>query len=926
MGMGRRSQIAAAAAAGIASSPEQQDEDEELDSFDAAIQSALHTAWHGLLGSAAQLVQCMQAAGWDNTTGLASSSSSSSSDRGAAAPSSDATAGAAQPPAYVQRLQQLGASLSSALGPSAQPDKAAAAALADIQGLAALTAAAGSNSAQLAAILTDRGVDVARFFESAAGDDDAALSGASDDVLLMQSAAAAGTGGGSSSSSRRPSRAGSLSEADEGRSIGPRRNSFLGAALPFVGADGGSGGIASTSGGRNDSVIDPWSLAGGQPGAAAMVAAASARSLAAAWAAGAPGNAAAGIAAASGSSSPQLAETAAAAAAGSSKTPGMPTAAASQPAASATSCSPVYATEFPPAAQAALQHLASLQAIVGEALLLVQSWQQQRVIIALLQQRLQDSSAQVLACRRRLAGAMACSAQLQAEQARQRASVADCAEQCQLLSQQLAQAREALATADATKVQLQQVDMAMAELQSRQQLLGQLQADKTAAVGYAHAQSVAAQAAHTQLQETVRMLQEQLDAQTEAAAAAQASAQHLSEQLTVVSTQLEQEQADKAATQQQLLECQEALRALQASHAEQLASSGTDAEAAGAALQRLQELLQTATAQRGALKQELTGAQASAAAAQQQQQELQAQLQGGHEQLSGLQAAHSALQLQHEQQGAMLQETEAQLRELQAQHGQRGADIIKAQQQLVDLQRQHASALTEQQRLQAERQQLLQVQGSLQGSLTRTQADLAAMQAAARAAEQTRASMPHRGCQVSAAEHVEQQWVHSRGVQTGDELDPWSKKDAGTPADLLLLSYFFREIKAKQRGGGGAIIGYDPAQAAHAAEGERVAGMLSGVGPRSCNSTHAWHLAAPPPHSCSCHPPGFCKVVVWRYSSPATHLGEHSRRPDQGPVGSAAQAARDDARQPAAPPMRQQQGPEAQAAGGARVSARRLEA
>ena len=91
--------------------------------------------------------------------------------------------------------------------------------------------------------------------------------------------------------------------------------------------------------------------------------------------------------------------------------------------------------------------------------------------------------------------------------------------------------------------------------------------------------------------------------------------------------------------------------------------------------------------------------------------------------------------------------------------------------------------------------------------------------AAAKAAEQLRLSKPHKSCQISAADAADQHWTKSRSLQTGVELDPSfrPKKDVGTPADLALLSYFFREIKQKQRGGGGAIIGYDPDAAREAA-------------------------------------------------------------------------------------------------------------
>ncbi|WIA19714.1 hypothetical protein OEZ85_005640 [Tetradesmus obliquus] len=112
------------------------------------------------------------------------------------------------------------------------------------------------------------------------------------------------------------------------------------------------------------------------------------------------------------------------------------------------------------------------------------------------------------------------------------------------------------------------------------------------------------------------------------------------------------------------------------------------------------------------------------------------------------------------------------------------------------------------------------------------------MQAAAKAAEEKRLAMPRRSTQVTSTDHIEQGWFRTRGVQTGEELDPRNKKDVGTPADLALISYFFRDIKQKQRGGGGALIGYDP-QAAQAA-------AATAVGPGSAKS---WTGAALPPIS-----------------------------------------------------------------------------
>jgi hypothetical protein len=219
------------------------------------------------------------------------------------------------------------------------------------------------------------------------------------------------------------------------------------------------------------------------------------------------------------------------------------------------------------------------------------------------------------------------------------------------------------------------------------------------------------------------------------------------------------------------------------------------------------------------LQEEHAAAAAAAAAAQEQERLLQQQLGDAQQQLSELQAAHAALQAEHALQGQQLQEAQRALKALQESQGQQAAELSTAQQQLAALQDTHAAALRQQQQLESERQQLSTQQQSLQASFTSSQAELAAMQAAAKAAEDKRLSQPHKSTQVSAADHADAHWVSGKGVQTGAELDPKATRDVGTPADLGLLSYFFREIKQKQRGGGGAILGYDPADAAKAAEG-----------------------------------------------------------------------------------------------------------
>lgn len=347
----------------------------------------------------------------------------------------------------------------------------------------------------------------------------------------------------------------------------------------------------------------------------------------------------------------------------------------------------------------------------------------------------------------------------------------------------------------------------------------QLQAEtgSDAAAAEAHASALAA--AHKDLEDTMQQLRSDLQAATAAFAAGQERCQQLDEQLAAVSAELQQEQADKQALLLQLQQGRDELAALQAQHDQLLNSSGSEAAAASAELQELRISMQQLQAAHVTLQEEHAAAAAAAAAAQEQQRLLQQQLGDAQQQLSELQTSHAALQAEHALQGQQLQEAQRALKVLQESQGQQAAELSTAQQQLAALQDTHAAALRQQQQLESERQQLSMQQQSLQAGLTSSQAEVAAMQAAAKAAEEKRLSQPHKSTQVSAADHAGAHWVSGRGVQTGAELDPKATRDVGTPADLGLLSYFFREIKQKQRGGGGAILGYDPADAAKAAEG-----------------------------------------------------------------------------------------------------------
>jgi chromosome segregation ATPase len=132
--------------------------------------------------------------------------------------------------------------------------------------------------------------------------------------------------------------------------------------------------------------------------------------------------------------------------------------------------------QFPPAAEAALLHLSSLQEVIQEALSLIKSWQQQRVIIALLQQRLQQAASRASSSARNLAAARRELQQLQAHRESSIAEAAAVSQQCAQLAAHLLQVQQDLAMAVSDKQALQtRLDEALAELASSKDAIGKLQ-------------------------------------------------------------------------------------------------------------------------------------------------------------------------------------------------------------------------------------------------------------------------------------------------------------------------------------------------------------------------------------------------------------------------------------------------------------------
>jgi len=522
MGMGRRSMLAAVAAGARQQEQAEPETDDEPDSLSPETQAALQAAWQDLLGSAAQLVHCMQAAAWDGSLGLVNSpggaAAAAAGDHIYAARGGTTAVDSELPPAASpavaggsaaatqNRLKQLSEALALAAGPSADPVAAAGDALSEIECLAAMAAAAGSNADALAALLTQQGIKLPDCAQAMSDMDAEVPASTLDSDLLgpggsighrqsgrqsiLGTAGQAAAGGstvdsrtsGSRNGSRRPSLGGQPSgEAPE---LLQRRNSLLGDAVPFVGSSGATASMAGVSGAVSTSGAgwEPWSLAGGKPDESGKAAAASARSTAAARAA-AGGDAAAGVEERAAVCFAEAFDAATAATgssiAGSSAAAG---ATASAQADSSTSA-PVPASlilvngaEFPPAADAALQHLAALQGVLQQALSLIKSWQQQKVIIALLQQRLQQAVNNTSRSQCRLALTSHHLRELQAEQGVRMAEAAALSLQCSQLAEQLQEAQHGLSAATEEKQLLQQkLDEALADLAGSNAALARLQ-------------------------------------------------------------------------------------------------------------------------------------------------------------------------------------------------------------------------------------------------------------------------------------------------------------------------------------------------------------------------------------------------------------------------------------------------------------------
>lgn len=516
--------------AAVAAGARQQEQAEpesgdEPDSLSPETQAALQAAWQDLLGSATQLVHCMQAAAWDGSTGLADPAAAAAGGHGHATnrgttavdselPTAGSLAVAGGSAAATQnRLKQLSVALAMAAGPSPDPVRAAGDALSEIECLAAMAAAAGSNADALAALLAQQGIKLPDYAQ-ASSDMDAEDPASTLDLDLLGpggrtgnrqsgrqsilgSSGLAAAGGssvdsrtsGSRNGSRRPS-LGAQPSGDVAPDLLQRRNSLLGDAVPFVGSNGATASMAGVSGAASTSGAgwEPWSLAGGKPDEAGKAAAAVARSAAAARAA-TGGDAAVSV---EERAAARFAEAFDAASAGPATPAGtgssIPSSSAAagatasaQPDSSTTAPVPanlalVHGVEFPPAADAALQHLAALHGVLQQALSLIKSWQQQKVIIALLQQRLQQAVDNTTRSQRRLALTSHHLRELQAEQGMRMAEATTLSLQCSQLAEQLQEAQHGLSAATEEKQLLQQkLDEALADLAGSNAALERLQ-------------------------------------------------------------------------------------------------------------------------------------------------------------------------------------------------------------------------------------------------------------------------------------------------------------------------------------------------------------------------------------------------------------------------------------------------------------------
>lgn len=166
--------------------------------------------------------------------------------------------------------------------------------------------------------------------------------------------------------------------------------------------------------------------------------------------------------------------------------------------------------------------MAALQAVLAEAAKVIRSWQQQRIIIALLQQRLKAAAVHMQLGQQRLAAALQELKEINDAQLHSSSSAAAASAEYQALLLQFQQVQQQLEQAQAAK--------------------GQLSQDST-------------------------QLQASLEAALAAAAAANDKQQLLEQQLQVLQQQLEQDQAAKAAQQQQLDEALAELERLRSEHA-----------------------------------------------------------------------------------------------------------------------------------------------------------------------------------------------------------------------------------------------------------------------------------------------------------------------------------------------------------------------
>lgn len=123
-----------------------------------------------------------------------------------------------------------------------------------------------------------------------------------------------------------------------------------------------------------------------------------------------------------------------------------------------------------------MQHITALQGVLQEALGLIRCWQQQKVIIALLQQRLQELTGRARSTQRGVSVARRELQQLQAERDQSAAETAKLSQRCEQLAAQLQEAHEGLGSAASEQQLLQQrLEEALAELASSKEALAKLQ-------------------------------------------------------------------------------------------------------------------------------------------------------------------------------------------------------------------------------------------------------------------------------------------------------------------------------------------------------------------------------------------------------------------------------------------------------------------